>query len=368
MVSKRTERKYRKRHQAKTYLPLIFLIFISGIGAWFFYEIMYIKPADDWFETKATTSSKVLLPKDDAPHQAKMEWWYYNGHLTTESGKQYSFHYTAFIVTDLISHLVKHVSLSDHQTGQRFTDQRRTTVGVDFVSSASDRFDFKMDNWAMSGGNGHDQLNVTTDHFSFNLSLTSTLPPVLHGNEGIILLDQAGSSYYYSRTRMAISGTVKIGKRAEAVKGMAWFDHQWGDFTTNQLSWDWFSLQLDNGEDVMIYQLRDKTNQPVLYTGSITRNGITEILSDKDFTLVPGEKWVSKKTGHTYPISWTIHIPKKNIKIKTRGMIASSEFDARLTTYNAYWEGAVKIEGSHTGKGFMELYSYADKNNQGISK
>lgn len=361
MFGKKTERKYRKRYSAKASLILFILLFLLGMGAWFIYEIMAIKPADEWFESKASNGGKVSLPEDDAPHQAKMEWWYYNGHLTTESGKRFSFHYTTFIVTDLISHLVKHVSLSDHQTNQRFTDQRRTTVGIDFASATSDGFDFKMDNWTMTGKNGHDQLVVATNQFSFNLTLTSTLPPVLHGEEGIILLEQAGSSYYYSRTRMAISGTVKIGKKIEAVKGIAWFDHQWGDFTTNQLSWDWFSLQLDSGEDVMLYQLRDKSDNPILYTGSVTQNGITEVLSSKDFTLIPGKKWTSKKTGIGYPISWTIQIPKWNMDIKTHGLMESSEFDAMLSTYNIYWEGAVKIEGTHTGTGFMELYGYGDK-------
>ena len=94
----------------------------------------------------------------------------------------------------------------------------------------------------------------------------------------------------------------------------------------------------------MLYQLRDKSDNPILYTGSVTQNGITEVLSSKDFTLIPGKKWTSKKTGIAYPISWTIQIPKRNMDIKTQGLMENSEFDAMLSTYNIYWEGAVKLK------------------------
>jgi predicted secreted hydrolase len=39
-------------------------------------------------------------------------------------------------------------------------------------------------------------------------------------------------------------------------------------------------------------------------------------------------------------------------------VIRASEFDARTTTLNVYWEGAVKLSGSHHGVGFMELSGY----------
>jgi predicted secreted hydrolase len=332
------------------------MIFILG-GTWIFYEMAFIQPAGDWFETQAINQSRVSLPKDDAPHQGRMEWWYYNGHLKTESGRYFSFHHATFTATDLIRHLVKHVSLSDHQTGQHFIDQRKTTDSS-HSGEIPNSFNFEIGNWKVSGSNGNDRIDVSTQDFSLTLTLTSTRPPILHGDQGIIVLDQAGSSYYYSRTRMAISGTLTIGNKTEKVDGSAWFDHQWGDFTTTRLAWDWFSLQLNDGSDLMLYRLRDDTGDPVLYTGSISKNGITEVLDATDFMITPGKRWTSKITGYTYPVTWKVEIPKKHIAIETYALIANSEFDARLTTYNVYWEGAVDIKGSHTGQGFVELYGY----------
>jgi predicted secreted hydrolase len=357
---KKTHRKYKKHRIPKRYFIIAgLLIMTCGLGAWFFYEVSYSKPAEIWFETKAAEGSLISLPKDDAPHQAKIEWWYYNGHLSSESGKQFSFHYTIFLVTGLMSHTVAHVSFNDYQTGQHYTEERR--VGGNPSIGIANRFDFALGDWIMKGQNGADRIKVVGNDFDFDLNLTSTLPPVFHGKNGIIPMDIGGSSYYYSRTRMAISGSVKIGKKAETVKGIAWFDHQWGDFSTSQLSWDWFSLQLDDGADIMIYNLRDKASKTLVYTGSITKNGVTEILSNTDFTLTPGAKWISNKSGIAYPIEWNINIPNKNIAITTRSIIDNSEFDAKLTTYNIYWEGAVKVKGSHTGQGFMELSGYRAK-------
>jgi predicted secreted hydrolase len=313
------------------------------------------------FKSNTETHSLIALPEDDAPHPFKMEWWYYNGHLLTPSGKKYSFHDSLFLINSGMSQMVNHVSLTDHQSGQHYIDQR-STAGNLSVGTVN-RFDFTTDHWSLAGGNGVDKLIATTPDFSFNIDLTSTQTPVFHGKDGVISLGAAGSSYYYSRTRMAIVGTLNINGQSESVTGLAWFDHQWGDFSTTQLSWDWFSLQLDNQSDVMIYQLRDKANQPILYTGSYTKDGNTEILSSKDFTLTKGQQWHSSKTDINYPIAWKIVIPSKNMDLSTHSINNDSEFDASLTSYNVYWEGAIKVTGSHTGVGFMELNGYSNTKN-----
>ncbi len=333
----------------------MFFLFLGT--CWLFYKLTHLEPATTWIEANSDNTSKVKLPWDDAPHKVKIEWWYYNGHLTTESDKQYSFHDTVFLINNLTSHMVSHVSLTNHETGEHFTVQRRT--GGNPSVNTKNGFDFNQGNWIMKGTNGHDKLKVTTRHFNFDLSLTSSLPPVFHGLDGIISLASAGESYYYSRTRMGISGTITTNGITEKVTGISWFDHQWGDFLVGQLSWDWFSLQLDDGKDVMIYQLRDKSYNSILYMASIRQNDSTEMLSGAEFKLMPGKIWHSTKTGANYPLEWKIDIPGKNIDITTRAIVNNSEFDARLTTYNVYWEGAIEIQGTHQGRGFMELSGYS---------
>ena len=281
--------------------------------------MFYSKPAEIWFETKAADGNLVSLPKDDAPHLAKIEWWYYNGHLTSESGKQYSFHYTVFLVSGLMSHTVVHVSFNDYQTGQHYTNQRR--FGGNPSIGSVNRFDFALGDWTMKGQNGADQLKVANKDFGFDLNLTSSLPPVFHGNNGIIPMSLSGESYYYSRTRMTATGSVKIGKKSETVKGIVWFDHQWGDFLTGKLAWDWFSLQLDDGSDIMIYHLRDKANKSMLSMISFTQNGKTELLSNKDFTLTPERNGSVIKPALPIQLSGASKFPKKISRLQLEALL-----------------------------------------------
>jgi len=350
---------YRKSHGIKRlfFYSILSLVFF-GL-AWAGYKILHLMPTQEWVEVKVAKHEKVVLPRDDAPHQSAVEWWYYNGHLMSESGVPYSFHYTVFLIKSVVNHMVGHVSFNNNKTGERYIAQRRT--GGNNSIKTKNRFKFEQDGWVMQGGNGSDELIIRSPEFGFNLKLKATQPPVLQGGNGIISLASAGTSYYYSRSRMHVSGMIENKGSAEKVSGIAWFDHQWGDFSIGQLGWDWFSLQLDGDLDVMIYRLRDETNTPVLYTASITENGKTVYLNASEFNIAPVKYWHSKKTGAVYPIVWEIKIPERNIDIRTEAIINDSEFDARLTTYNVYWEGPVKVFGNHKGIGFMELSGYTSK-------
>ena len=112
----------------------------------------------------------VNLPQDDAPHDAITEWWYYNGHLWSESGQAFSFHYVVFLRNTVVPHTAVHVSLTDHQTGQHYQDQRRT--GGNPSSESENGFDFRLGEWAMVGHNGDDMLKVMTEDFGLDLNLS----------------------------------------------------------------------------------------------------------------------------------------------------------------------------------------------------
>ena len=63
---------------------------------------------------------------------------------------------------------------------------------------------------------------------------------------------------YYSYTRMHTRGTLRIDDESWQVEGVSWMDRE---FSSNQLTgeqtgWDWFGLRLDDGRDLMLYELR----------------------------------------------------------------------------------------------------------------
>jgi predicted secreted hydrolase len=312
--------------------------------------------AEQWYEVQSEQIVLVELPRDDAPHDDYMEWWYYNGHLQTEAGRRFAFHYVVFAVNALATHTAAHASLIDLQTGRHLTAQKRTSGNPS--RGTKDGFRFELGEWHMVGSNGNDRLRVSTPEFSFNLKLTEGAPPVMQGGTGLLSFELTGSSYYYSRPRMPATGAVKLDGEIFDVTGVAWFDHQWGNFEVNELGWDWFALQLDNGADIMLYQLFDSDGLPVLISGTLARDGQTTVLNEADFEVTVTARWTSPKTGIEYPMGWTVGIPSHAMQLTVSPLLRNSEFDGRTTSYKVYWEGPVAITGSHTGKGFVEMSGY----------
>jgi predicted secreted hydrolase len=361
---KSKKRKYRKTKYKKKNSNIvrnIFFIFlgVAAVVFYIFYSLVkQTEPAEEWFESQAKNTRNISLPKDEGYHPVETEWWKYTGHLVTESGKSFDFYLsTTFLLNNMLTHTVIHSALNDHQQGRHYTIMRRVAGNLSIDDNSG--FEFKLADWLISGSNGKDRIKIANNEFSLDLHLASQQAPVFHGNDGVIYAQSGGSIHYFSRTRMRVTGELEVNNIKEAVKGTAWFDHLWGDFTTVNKSWDWFNLQLDDGIDLMLYQIRGKAGTPVRFEGSITEHETTQVLKDNDFVITPRKKWRSEKTGIRYPVIWDIKVPKKNIDITITSITENSEIDARLTTYNVYWEGGVKVEGTHTGKGFMELSGYS---------
>lgn len=333
------------------------LLIAAALAVWMGWDVAPQRPTGSasGLSNSGLTPNHVLvrLPEDDAPHENYMEWWYYNSHLRAPDGRQFSFHYVFFLVNSVFSYTVAQVSLTDHQTGKHFVAQKET-AGNPSAGTARG-FNFALGDWTMAGSDGKDQLKLATADFAFDLRLTNAGPTVFQGGTGLLDFGPAGTSYYYSRPRMNVEGRMKLGAKTMPVTGQSWFDHQWGDFQTGLLNWDWFALQLDDGADVMLYRLRDRHDSPVLLSGTYTRSGLTEVLGEGDFSAEPTDSWRSKRTGVSYAVAWRIRIPGHAIDLQIAPVAEDCEIDARTTTYNTYWEGAIKLSGSHRGRGFQEI-------------
>ncbi|OMH25765.1 lipocalin family protein [Motiliproteus sp. MSK22-1] len=358
-LAKRRQNRIKSKKNLKRRRNILLVVFVmgfvSGVGM-LLYKAGLLpanETASEWYDTSKEDVVLVQLPADDAPHQNYTEWWYYNGQLQGPDGHRYSFHYTLFVINALTVHTVIHASFVDHKTGKRFTHQSRT--GGNASLDTKDRFDFSVGDWIMQGGNGKDKIQAKTDEFYFSLDLQSTQPPVFQGGTGLLDFKEAGKSYYYSRPRMSIEGYAGPVGKEQPVTGVAWFDHQWGDFRTTVFGWEWFALQLDDGADVMIYQLYSGDQQPLLVSGTYTKNGATSVLDQADIRSKSVKSWKSPLSSISYPLEWVIEIPKENIEVSVKPLHQASEFDGRKTTYNLYWEGAVQVTGSHGGKGFLEV-------------
>lgn len=325
----------------------------------------------------------VSLPRDDAAHAAPIEWWYYTGHLTDETGHAYGFEVSFFkaytppglnLLGFMPAHIlaekghVAHFAITD-KTAQRFDKVEKADFWGHSAGASSQDLQVNVSNWYTrrnADGISHD-IFATLGNRQLKLTLTPEKPAALHGNPpGIQSMGPGGVSYYLSYTRMKAVGTFSqnctlLGCEHRAVTGQAWHDHQWGDFDlASYAGWDWFSLQLDNNTELMLYLIRQPDGSYSTQAGSlISAEGRTIELSADDFELEgTGRIWESLATGAIYPVAWQIRVPAYDIDVYLEPVFEAQEMDTRASTGIVYWEGAVKVAGSHQGVGYVELTNY----------
>jgi predicted secreted hydrolase len=331
-----------------------------------------------------TPAPTLRLPADAGPHDALTEWWYYTGHLQSADGRPYGFEFTIFQVRrqGAPTGYLAHFAISDID-GTRFSHQSRFRQGEAFGV-----FPLDVDGWTLGTSSGADVIDAAMDAepgaevpFALRLSLTDEKQAALH-HGGYIEYGPAGGSYYYSRTRIAASGSLSsAGGDPTAVSGVAWMDHQWGNFVVaSGGGWDWYSLQLDDRTELMLYVLRGVDGQTTGVYG-------TQVLSDGGLVdLGPGTvsaeargTWTSPHTGASYPSGWRLRLPSGERLELTPQLVdqelyfpdgsQKSEVRSQTSVGNgsspgqpmAYWEGAVTASGDRTGVGYVELTGYASQ-------
>lgn len=300
------------------------------------------------------------LPRDEGPHVSATEWWYYTGQLVGKAGERYAFHATVFLRDGMVRHTVLHFSLTDLVSGKRVERQMRTAGIPSEVTSAG--FDFRQQGWRLASDAKNHVVMVQAEGSELTLDLKDSGVPMLHRTKGsrtpgLLDFGAAGISYYYSRPGLSASGTVtEPGGKRVPVQGEIWFDHQWGDFESSRQAWNWFALQLDDGASLMIYQLFDTEGRESVLMASLQENGRTTSFDHKDLKLTRVGTWRSAKSGVRYPAGWDIDTPLGRIAVRPEKL--DSEFNGLETTFKYYWEGAVKVSGARTGKGFLEMSGY----------
>jgi predicted secreted hydrolase len=209
-------------------------------------------------------------------------------------------------------------------------------------------------------------LNAAQGELALDLELTDLKGPVLQGDRGYSQKgpDPGNASYYTSLTRLQSAGTVRVGGVTFAVSGLSWMDHEFSTsaLSPDQAGWDWFALQLEDGSELMLFQLRraDGSVDPFAGGTFVAPNGETRRLTRDDFELRVNGTWRSPRSRANYPAAWTIKLPSLELTLDIQPYLADQELDVSYR----YWEGAVKISGERagravTGDGYIELTGYA---------
>ena len=320
----------------------------------------------------------IRFPQDEGAHNDLTEWWYYTGHMnaTDPSGKphHYGFELVVFQVlrSDLPPVYAAHFAISDVTRGEFHFDQRRLTQPEAVIpnGTSTQGIDVHLGNWSIRGVNGLDHLSAEMQNYGMRLDLSGLKPAILHNGNGLITYGLGGFSYYYSRTRMALSGTIVDHGQALPVTGEAWMDHQWGNFLTlGGGGWDWFSIQLDNNTEMMLYFIRNAAGQTIsTYASYINSAANDHLLPASALHVTVLDHWKSPITGAVYPSGWQleIHDPQLQASLTLIPELKNQELVVYQSTGNSYWEGAVSIQGQSNGRavrgeGYVELTGYAQR-------
>ena len=306
----------------------------------------------------------VNLPDDEGAHLSPIEWWYFNGHLTDDSGAQYSFHYVVFqsVLPSGLTPRLAHLGWADHDKRVYLTAEQ---PDMPQAKTSTGEFDFTLSTWSMSGNGEEYALAFDVGEYALELQAASQKPPVLHQGTGLVDLGRAGETYYYSRTWLDVSGTLTADGQEREVSGIAWMDHQWGEFSTAPLGWDWLSLQLDDDSELTVSLVWDSgDHSPIINYGTYVPPDADWVhLDDEDISWMPIGSWASPATGAEYPMGWELEVKPLALAITLTALQEDSEFKGSEFVLPAYWEGAVTGKGAKDGKpvaakGFVEMVGY----------
>ena len=325
------------------------------------------------------------FPRDHFNHpEFQTEWWYYTGNLRAADGHRFGFELTFFRqgvnrdeskapgIWDVRDVWMAHLALSDVSGGLFFHTERLNRAGAGLAGADAAHSRVWNGNWeAQWKPDGATQeLRAVADRFSFDLTVRSAKPPVIHGVNGVSQkAEGAGhASHYISLTRLLTSGEVKIDGKTLTVDGTSWMDHEFftHQLAANQTGWDWFSLQFDDNSELMLFRLRRKDGAADPFSAGTYQDpqGRTTHLALGSFTVTPGKTWTSPDTGARYPIEWMVRVPSLGIDVALSTKLPRQELTGKVPGSPAYWEGAIDITGNKTGRairgdGYLEMTGYA---------
>jgi predicted secreted hydrolase len=325
------------------------------------------------------------FPSDFGAHtDFKTEWWYFTGNLRSEDDRRFGYEFTLFrsalhppdslaSPSDWSTNqlYMGHFSLADPETGTFHAFERFSRGAAGLAGAESPPFRVWLEDWTMESMATDPsslfplRLQVAEEEVAIDLTLDAVKPMVLQGDRG---WDPKGegngnASYYFSFTRIGTSGTVTLPSGQHDVEGTSWKDHEWSTSALgdDEVGWDWFALQLDDGREIMFYQLRREDGSQSPFTGGtlvIADGSYRHITRDEMDLRVEGQ-WESPVSGAVYPSGWTLTLPGEDLTMRVTPVMPNQELNVSVR----YFEGAIDVEGTSkgqpiTGVGYVELTGY----------
>ena len=315
-----------------------------------------------------TPEPLVFLPADEAPHDAPIEWWYFNGMLRDDAGGEYGYHFVTFQTEGapgVVPHLLQ-ATLGDHQRSVHYAAEKGALLPEQPEARSVDA---ETGGWLMRAGpKGYDMrfhFDEGEGAVSLELRAVPRRDPVLHGGTGLVYMEEeAGSTYYYSRTRLHVTGWIEDAEGRRPVVGPGWMDHQWGEIASGRIGWDWASIQFDDGADLMVAVVWHPDGRRRLsgHGTYLEPDGAVTYLKGDDVSITAQGSWTSPETGVEYPMDWKVEVGSLELELELTPHLKQAESASNVLGVS-YWEGAVSVSGERAGQpvsgwGFVELVGY----------
>lgn len=318
---------------------------------------------------------QLTFPADHGAHpDFRTEWWYATGWLALPDGRPLGFQVTFFRVRSGVGEdnpsvfsprqlVLAHAAIADPALGRLRHAERSARVAAGRAGFASDNTAVWCDDWRFALVDGRYEARVKAADFAYVLALKPDGPPLLNGVNGFSAKapDPHHASYYYSRPQLAVSGSVTIEGRTEAVTGRAWLDHEWSSelLPEGAQGWDWLGANFDDGSALMAFRMRGQAGD-VLWAAATWRNaeGRATVLAPSAVVFAPLRQWHSPRTGIVYPVAWRLTVGERRLELQP--LIDDQELDSHRSTGAVYWEGAVRVlaDGRELGRGYLEMTGY----------
>jgi predicted secreted hydrolase len=326
-------------------------------------------------EFKRVTGPEPLeFPQDHALHPGyRNEWWYFTGNLDTEIGPV-GFQFTLFRFAldpgpefDSTWHgeavWMAHLALSDAASATFHQAERFARGAAGLAGADTERWWLR--DWQVLATDSGWRLEADAGDFAVELDMDRLKPFVFQGDQGYSRKgpEPGNASRYYSATRLATEGRIRLDGQWRSTEGRAWLDREWG---SSQLSddlagWDWFALQLDDGRDLMVYRLRRHDGSPSPFSAGVVvaEDGTVDHLGVDDFSTTE-KRWWRDHEGFRWPVEWRVTVPQAELDLRVEPLFDEQRWDRSVI----YWEGAMRVyeadDGEPIGRGYLELSGYAD--------
>jgi predicted secreted hydrolase len=335
---------------------------------------------------RALPGYEFQFPRDHGSHpDFRTEWWYFTGNVATDSGRRFGYKLTFFRSALVppgggVEHLstlasnqlyVAHFAISDFESRGHMVWERLGRPGLGQAGASTERLEVFNGDWRLEmDDEGAMTLRAPEGDFGIDLRLVPAKPFVIHGVDGAHQkTPEAGeASHYISHTRLTTTGTIRWQGVDHAITGLSWKDQEFGSSQLGEenIGWDWFAIQLDSGDDIMVFHLRrrDGTINPFRTGGWVLPDGTLVPLPGDAYTIRHTATWKSAKSGAVYPMGWEITFPSHDGMLVVTPVFEDQEMDTTRYTNTYYWEGAVTINGTWqgrpvSGRGYVELVGYA---------